>query len=445
MFKENKFTIYIKHLILMSTVNKVRIILTAIGIFIAVIIFAIGIISTNSYYQKELSIIEEIQRNTIAIDYDNCDRKHLTELVNLSGVIPIEDVMITESKSILSNDIGNGRYCNILAKFHGLNNLSEISPMTSTQENVYISANTILKEGRLFTNTDIQEKNRVVIIDEITAQLLFPNENALEKTITIGTGINDSFVSKENTINQTYLKFKIIGIVESNSIMKERLMVFKKTLNYTENDVFFETQVYCPISIINEYFKNDETINYMVFTFVNQKEYKRAVSSIDSFIEAKSNFGIRMSYTTYENQKDILEEELQHTKIVLNLITIFLCVISGISIMSITFFSIKERIPEIGVRKAFGATNIDIVTQFIFEMVSIALITSMVATCFSVLIVRMLSMYLYESLYIIFPMSIETRHLLLPILVGVLEAVVCSVPPSLYAAKIEVTDALRFE
>lgn len=151
------------------------------------------------------------------------------------------------------------------------------------------------------------------------------------------------------------------------------------------------------------------------------------------------------SYITYENQKELLEDDLFATKTMLNIITLFLCIISGISIMSITFFAIKERIPEIGVRKAFGATKMDIVFQFIFEMVSVAFITSIIATCIAVLLSKVASSYLYNKMYIIFPISVQAQHLILPVLIGILEAVLCSIVPSLYAAKIKVTEALRFE
>ena len=445
MIKRNKGFIYTKHLILMSRTNKVRIVLTSIGIFVAVIIFALGIIITHSYYSKKLSVIDEIQKNTIAIKYDSTSIDQITELMNLIGAIPMDDVILLETKSIFSKEISGQKYLNIMATIHGVNNLYIASPLTSYEDNIYIAAPAILKEGRLLTNADTQNKNHVIVIDEITAQLLFPGEEALGKIITIGAGVNGSAVSEDNQHEQEMLKLEVVGIVESNSIIQEKYLVLKKTLEQTKDNLFFATQVYCPISVVNECLENNETINHMIFAFEDQEEYKDAVSVLEAFVQSDRNSVLKISYTTYENQKKILEEDLQNTRIALNVITIFLCIISGISIMSITFFSIKERVPEIGVRKAFGATKIDIVFQFVFEMIWISFISSIVATCVSVILSKAISTYFYEELYIIFPISIEVKHLVLPILVGVLEAVLCSIAPSLYAARIKVTEALRFE
>lgn len=411
----------------------------------AVIISALGLIITNSYYSKKLSVIDEIQQNTVAVKYDSVSTNRTADLANLMKTIPMDDVMLTEPKSIFSKEIYEQKYLNIMATIHGVNNLYAAAPFVSFKDNIYIAAPTVLKEGRFLTNADSQNKNQVIVIDEITAKLLFPGEEALGKIITIGAGINGSFVSEDSQHEQEMLKLEIVGIVESNSMIQERFLVLKKSLEQTTDNIFFATHVYCPISVFYEFFKDNETINHMIFSFGNQEEYRAAVSALDSIIQSNSNSIQKISYTTYKNQKSFLEEELKNTKMALSAVTIFLCIISGISIMSITFFSIKERVPEIGVRKAFGASKIDIVFQFIFEMVWIAFISSVVATCFSVIISRVISTYLYEELHIVFPISIGVTQLVLPILGGVLEAILCSIVPSLYAARIKVTEALRFE
>lgn len=445
MIKQNKVVIYIKHLLLMSTVNKVRIVLTAIGLFVAVLIFAIGIIAANSYYQKKLSVISEIQRNTMAVNYDSSSSEKMSEVISLMGVMPVEDIMLQDSKAIFSKEISNGRFLNVFASFHGINTLEEINPLISNDENIYISNKTILKEGRLFTKKDIQDKNLFAVIDEITARILFPDESAIGKTITVKANVNGSGISQESTEDEKVFQLQIIGIIENSSIMQERLMLLKKALNQTQDNLFFETQVYFPISLVNEYFKDDEKVHHLVFSFDSADKLKQAVKSMNSLIEINAISDPTLSYITYQNQKEIIEKDLQTTKTSLNLITLFLCIISGISIMSITFFSIKERVREIGVKKAFGATNIDIIFQFIFEMVFIALFTSVIATCCGVILCKLISLYLYEYHYIIFPLAVGVQQLLLPIMVGVLEAVLCSIVPSFYASKIEVTEALRFE
>lgn len=90
-------------------------------------------------------------------------------------------------------------------------------------------------------------------------------------------------------------------------------------------------------------------------TYNNHGEYNNFLYYAQTLSEVKSRTGNGFSVITKDNLSAELENELSNTKTILNMISVLLCVISGISIMSITFFSVKERIPEIGIRKAFGA------------------------------------------------------------------------------------------
>src|SRR4029079_7718057 len=76
-------------------------------------------------------------------------------------------------------------------------------------------------------------------------------------------------------------------------------------------------------------------------------------------------------------QADIVET----TNTILSTVTLFITVISaislvvgGIGVMNIMLVSVKERVKEIGLRKAIGATNQDIQTQILIESVLFSLI-----------------------------------------------------------------------
>lgn len=48
-------------------------------------------------------------------------------------------------------------------------------------------------------------------------------------------------------------------------------------------------------------------------------------------------------------------------------------------------------------------------------------------------------------MFIYYVVKVEISHLILPIAVGIMEAMICSLIPGIYAAGIKVADSLRFE
>lgn len=69
-------------------------------------------------------------------------------------------------------------------------------------------------------------------------------------------------------------------------------------------------------------------------------------------------------------------------------------VISGLNIMNSMIFSIRERIPEIGIRKTVGADNVDIVRQMIIEGCITVLIGAFIALILTVLGLTFAKLYL---------------------------------------------------
>ena len=70
-------------------------------------------------------------------------------------------------------------------------------------------------------------------------------------------------------------------------------------------------------------------------------------------------------------------------RLVLQVISAISLLVAGISIMTIMLASVKERTVEIGIKKAIGATPQRIMTEFLTESVTLALIGSAVGAAFA--------------------------------------------------------------
>lgn len=89
------------------------------------------------------------------------------------------------------------------------------------------------------------------------------------------------------------------------------------------------------------------------------------------------------------NQQDILNSVIQTTQtltLFLGAIAAISLIVGGIGIMNIMLVSVRERTREIGLRKALGARESDIMTQFIIEAVVISLVGALIGLTLGLLI-----------------------------------------------------------
>jgi putative ABC transport system permease protein len=101
-----------------------------------------------------------------------------------------------------------------------------------------------------------------------------------------------------------------------------------------------------------------------------------------------ASFGAKSAYITIETNEFRLkqaEQGLLIFRVVMGLITGISVLVGGIGVMNVLLMSVKERTPEIGIRKAIGAKRSHVVIQFLAESVSISTIGSLCGLLFAAL------------------------------------------------------------
>lgn len=138
---------------------------------------------------------------------------------------------------------------------------------------------------------------------------------------------------------------------------------------------------------------------------------------------------------------------LESLSTITGLITAFLAVIAGISlvvggigIMNIMLVTVTERTREIGLRKAVGAQNTDILLQFITEAILLAVLGGFLGTLLAFLLSSAMTSAVEDLNVVIRPTSI-----ILATAVSVMIGVFFGAFPANRAAKMNPIDALRFE
>lgn len=139
-------------------------------------------------------------------------------------------------------------------------------------------------------------------------------------------------------------------------------------------------------------------------------------------------------------------ENLAVADSVLNVLTTFVAsiaaislVVGGIGIMNIMLLSVTERTREIGVRKAIGATNRQILAQFLIEAVVLSLAGGIIGIVLSLLANYFLRVFTSLAPVITIPVMI------LAIGVAILVGVIFGITPAARAARKDPIEALRHE
>lgn len=204
----------------------------------------------------------------------------------------------------------------------------------------------------------------------------------------IGKGVEARFFSGESAIGQ-YIKcgtiwLKVIGITEKINSTKES----RENLNIRDYDM----DIYLPIETFLGRFNNSKS-NENYDDNGNKKKSKGIYHQLDRItVQMKSSEDLiqardilaTMLMRRHNQMEDVnidvpimMLRQQQRTKdifnIVLGCIAGISLLVGGIGIMNIMLASVYERIKEIGIRMSMGATQKDIIQQFLLEAVIISL------------------------------------------------------------------------
>lgn len=398
---------------------------------------------TESYYNSRFAVIEDMKSTSVVVS-ENSHKETISEYAeSFSTSKIIEDSVLAENRPIYSALISDNQYITMIATIHGISKTENILPVVN-DDGATMPVEVELLEGRFFVSQDIFENRAVVVVDELTAEILSPGESCVGKTFTFGSSVGGMSIGYEDNTRKP-VTVTVIGVVKNSNQSEVRRMTALKEKQNGEENIFINVSVYCPISTLTKLFSDSTIYSKYLYCFEDQHQFNEFHAYVDEIRAASERIGESIEVTTKESLANELESRLSHTKMVLNLITLVLCIISAISIMGIVFFSIKERIPEIGIRRAFGASKTDIAFQLILEMIIIAFAASAAAVPTSFYVCKIAEIFMVSTLFISFRIRVGAAQLILPVLVGIAEAIVCSIIPSLYAANIKVTDALKFE
>ncbi len=288
----------------------------------------------------------------------------------------------------------------------GANGRTETSDVFATTPEIFVVRNLTIEYGKVFDKSDESKRKKVAVIGPKLAEKLFDDKaSAVGKNIDAG--------------GTTYL---IIGVLTSKG---------GGGLGGPDFDSF----VYVPHSSALQF---NPQKNYISFYLKVKNEDDVAM------LKEKAKLALRKNYK--EDEYSVVEQTevlntIQSIFGVLNSILVAIGAISlivgGVGIMNIMYVTVTERIKEIGVRRAIGATKRDILLQFLTEATILSLIGGIMGLVVSAIVVALVQPF--------FPAYIDPQAVAIALGVSSGVGIIFGVFPAKKAADLSPIEAIRYE
>ncbi len=316
-------------------------------------------------------------------------------LPNVKGVAPVRFVEIS---ILLGNKESTGR-------------------VVGTDEVYEWVTNFHPSEGRFISALDVVEAKRVCVIGSEVRNELFGYRNPLGRRLRIG----DTW-------------FVVVGVMESKTVKEGKASVIK--LRNINKDV------YIPITTALKRFTDEDRPNSIeeIAIQVEKEDQVLPTSEVVKRLLNRTHNGVN-------DYEIIIPAELlaqsQKTQRVFNIVMGSIAAISllvgGIGIMNIMLASVTERTKEIGTRRALGATERDVLIQFLNETIMISVTGGTIGIIIGVIMAKGINLFAgWETVIALYSVVISFG-------ISALVGIIFGIYPARQAAKMDPIAALRFE
>ena len=216
-----------------------------------------------------------------------------------------------------------------------------------------------MKAGRWINDLDNQQSRHVAVLGTEVVKNLFPGEPALGATILLNG-----------------IRFEVVGLVDQ----------IGRGDNVGQN-----SQVYIPIETAFMRFPYTgpdlRALGYIVYQPRTRQEHEEAKLEIRKIIARRHGFD--WSNKDSFSERDTIKNAESIGKIFdamnmfLGSVGLVTLALGAIGIINIMLVSVSERTPEIGLRKALGATNRSVLTQFFLEGAFLTILSGGVGIAFA--------------------------------------------------------------
>lgn len=297
-----------------------------------------------------------------------------------------------------------------------LYNSTDISVNGVNEDFARINTALRIEQGRFLHNMDVEREQNVCVVGNTVAEKIMGG-SALGQTVKIA-GENFYVVGVLQEIDLDSENWNNVLLIPSSTALKITGADFRP-------ETFGGTGAY-----YSSYFVN----------VVNTENVTEASQAIRAMLQEHLHDTDVANITALDWQGKQMSYGLSLMFAPFVLFVFIILIVGGVSIMNTMVAFVTERTKEIGIRKAFGASHIDIKRQFLAESICISLTGSMVAIILALPVCYFICSILHLPIDVA---GIPLLPLISTLLVAIGTGIVFGTYPAQQAAKMEIVDAIN--
>ena len=388
-----------------------------IGVMAVVVVLSLGagvkdfVVSQVESFGTDVVQIEVKVPNTKQVSAQNAG--------SMAGGMAITTFKIEDAEEVskLSN-VGSwygGTLGQGVASYADKNKQAFLFGVTSGIEGA--DANFKLEEGEMFLPEDDKNLKQVVVLGSKVKQTFFGSSNAIGNSIRIG--------------GQAY---KVIGVLASRG----------GGAGFFD----FDEIIYLPVRTLQKKIMGVDYITFAIYEVTDLTKMELTILEMEEVM--RSRHGIEdpddddFAVMSIAEAKDLLDQVFSVVNILLIALTSISLIVGGVGITNVMYVTVVERTFEIGLRKAVGAKNSDIMKQFLFE----AVFLTMIGGAFGILLGFLLSKvaeYVIAKFGFALSFPLAWNAVVIAIAFSAITGLVFGLRPAQTASKLSPMEALRKE
>ena len=381
--------------------NKMRSLLTMLGIIIGIASVVSVVALGNASQAKIMEQIKSMGTNTIDIMPgkgfgDMRSGKVKTLKVSDSDYLSKQSFIDSSTPSVSAS--GTLVY----------ENYSLTAQLSGVGSSFFDVKGRKIAQGRIFTPEEVNNIASVVVIDHNTLKEMFADEpNPIGKII---------------IFNKKPLK--VIGVTEEDK---------------NPGPMSDSMNIWTPYTTAMYKINGSTDINSITVKIsdrVNSQVAEESIEHILTSLHGKKDFFMRNS----DSIKQTIESTTNTMKLLIASIAVISLIVGGIGVMNIMLVSVTERTKEIGIRMAIGAKQADILQQFLIEAILICLVGGFMGVTLSMLIG-----FGFNTFSENFGMIFSTASIVLALVCSTAIGIIFGYMPAKNASNLNPIDALASE